>query len=97
MTTRPWRVLALLSTAFFMTVLDGTSLLAALPSVERALHLAGHTTPWLVTAYALAFSGPLLLCGRAADLLGRRRMLGSRRTETGSPAAPTPTRAGAKS
>jgi MFS family permease len=74
MTTRPWRVLALLSTAFFMTVLDGTSLLAALPSVERALHLAGHTTPWLVTAYALAFSGPLLLCGRAADLLGRRRM-----------------------
>jgi EmrB/QacA subfamily drug resistance transporter len=69
-----WRVLALLGTAFFMTILDGTSLLTALPSIERDLHLAGPAVEWTVTAYALAFSGPLLLCGRAADLFGRRRM-----------------------
>jgi MFS family permease len=67
-------VLALLGTAFFMTILDGTSLLTALPSIETGLHLSGPAIQWTVTAYALAFSGPLLLCGRAADLLGRRRM-----------------------
>ncbi|MFJ9589448.1 MFS transporter [Streptomyces acidicola] len=72
--TRRWRVLALLGTAFFMTVLDGTSLLAALPTIERELRLPRPAVQWAVTAYALAFSGPLLLCGRAADLLGRRRM-----------------------
>jgi MFS family permease len=68
------RVLALLGTAFFMTILDGTSLLAALPSIENDLQLGGPAIQWTVTAYALAFSGPLLLFGRAADLLGRRRM-----------------------
>jgi MFS family permease len=68
------RMLALLGTAFFMTILDGTSLLTALPSIENDLHLGGPVIQWAVTAYALAFSGPLLLCGRAADLLGRRRM-----------------------
>jgi EmrB/QacA subfamily drug resistance transporter len=69
-----WRVLALLGTAFFMTILDGTSLLTALPSIERGLRMSGPGFQWAVTGYALAFSGPLLLCGRAADLLGRRRM-----------------------
>ncbi|MGH3377903.1 MAG: MFS transporter [Actinoallomurus sp.] len=71
---RRWPVLTLLGTAFFMTILDGTSLLTALPSIEAGLHLGGPAIQWTVTAYALAFSGPLLLCGRAADLLGRRRM-----------------------
>jgi MFS family permease len=71
---RRWWVLALLGTAFFMTILDGTSLLTALPSIERSLRISGPAFQWAVTAYALAFSGPLLLCGRAADLLGRRRM-----------------------
>lgn len=70
----PWRVLALLGTAFFMTIVDGTSLLTALPSIKQDLHLDAAAAQWTVTAYALAFSGPLLLCGRAADLLGRRRM-----------------------
>jgi MFS family permease len=69
---RRWYVLALLGTTFFMTIMDGTSLLAALPSIERDLHLDGPAVQWAVTAYALAFNGPLLLCGRAADLLGRR-------------------------
>ena len=68
------RVLALLGAAFLMTILDGTSLLTALPSIENDLHLGGPAIQWTVTAYALAFSGPLLLFGRAADLLGRRRM-----------------------
>ncbi|WP_327248751.1 MFS transporter [Streptomyces sp. NBC_01320] len=72
--TRRWRVLALLGTAFFMTILDGTSLLAALPAIEGHLRLHGPAIQWTVTAYALAFSGLLLLCGRAADLLGRRRV-----------------------
>jgi MFS family permease len=72
--TRRRQVFALLGTAFFMTILDGTSLLTALPTIENALGLGGPAIQWTVTAYALAFSGPLLLCGRAADLLGRRRM-----------------------
>ncbi|MEV0972052.1 MFS transporter [Microtetraspora glauca] len=71
---RRWRVLALLGTAFFMTILDGTSLLTALPAIEHHLRLHGPAIQWTVTAYALAFSGLLLLCGRAADLLGRRRV-----------------------
>ncbi|WP_433345594.1 MFS transporter [Microtetraspora malaysiensis] len=72
--TRRWRLLALLGTAFFMTILDGTSLLTALPAIEHRLHLHGPAIQWTVTAYALAFGGLLLLCGRAADLLGRRRV-----------------------
>jgi EmrB/QacA subfamily drug resistance transporter len=72
--TRRWAVLALLATAFFMTILDGTAMLTALPSIERDLRLDGTAVQWTVTVYALAFSGPLLCCGRAADLLGRRRV-----------------------
>ncbi|MFJ7423800.1 MFS transporter [Streptomyces uncialis] len=69
-----WRVLVLLGTAFFMTILDGTSLLTALPAIEREFRAHSTTVHWAVTAYALAFAGLLLLCGRAADLLGRRRV-----------------------
>jgi EmrB/QacA subfamily drug resistance transporter len=71
---RCWHVLALLGAAFFMTILDGTSLLTALPAIEHDLRLHGPAIQWTVTAYALAFCGLLLLCGRAADLLGRRRV-----------------------
>ncbi|GII46865.1 MFS transporter [Planotetraspora silvatica] len=67
-------MLALLGTAFFMTILDGTSLLSALPSIEGDLGLRGPAIQWAVTAYALAFSGLLLPSGRAADVLGRRRV-----------------------
>lgn len=70
----PWAVLALLGAAFFMTILDGTSLLTALPAITTNLELSPTAAAWAVTAYALAFSGPLLLCGRAADLFGRRRV-----------------------
>ncbi len=71
---RSWAVLTLLGGAFFMTILDGTSLLTALPSITADLDLSPTAAAWTVTAYALAFSGPLLLCGRVADLFGRRRM-----------------------
>jgi len=71
---RRWAVLALLATAFFMTILDSTVTLAALPSLQRALGLGVAATQWTVTAYALAFSGLLLLSGRMADHFGRRRM-----------------------
>ncbi|HKN99775.1 MAG TPA: MFS transporter [Pseudonocardiaceae bacterium] len=74
MKDRRWALLALVGSAYFMTVLDGTSMLAALPSIRRSLDLTGPALQWTVTAYALAFGGPLLCCGRAADLLGRGRM-----------------------
>ncbi|WP_432921385.1 MFS transporter [Microbispora sp. CA-135349] len=74
MTSIRRRVLALLGTAFFMTILDGTSLMSALPAIERDLEPAGSVVQWAVTAYALAFSGLLLLSGKAADLLGRRKV-----------------------
>jgi MFS family permease len=71
---RRWYVLTLLGVAFFMTILDGTSLLTALPAIEHDFRQHGPAIQWTVTAYALAFSGLVLLCGRAADLLGRRRV-----------------------
>jgi EmrB/QacA subfamily drug resistance transporter len=71
---RRWQILVLLGTAYFMTILDGTGLLTALPTIERGLHLAGGSVQWTVTSYALAFSGPLLFTGRAADRLGRKRL-----------------------
>ncbi|PZG03494.1 MFS transporter [Nonomuraea aridisoli] len=74
MTSNRRRVLSLLGTAFFMTILDGTSLMAALPAIERDLEPSGPAIQWAVTAYALAFSGLLLLSGRAADMLGRRKV-----------------------
>lgn len=73
-TNRRWYVLALLGLAFFMTTLDGTILIAALPSITAGLHLRPSTAQWVLTAYAISFGGLLLLCGRAADLFGRRRM-----------------------
>lgn len=69
-----WAVLALLATAFFMTILDGTITMTALPTLQRALGLGVAATQWTVAAYALAFSGLLLLSGRTADLFGRRRI-----------------------
>jgi MFS family permease len=74
MTNRRWYVLALLGLAFFMTTLDGTILISALPSISAGLRLGPSTAQWVLTAYAISFGGLLLLCGRAADLFGRRRM-----------------------
>src|SRR5438270_5844406 len=58
----------------FMTVLDIAIVNVALPSIGRALDFSRENLQWVVTAYAISFGGFLLLGGRAADLLGRRRV-----------------------
>src|SRR5919197_2311569 len=70
-----WRAFALLAVAFFMTVIDLTIVNVSLPTIGRDLHFSQTSLQWVVTAYALTFGGFLLLVGRAADLLGRRRIL----------------------
>ena len=71
---RRWIALAIVCAAFFMTVLDVSIVNVALPSIGRALHFSRDNLQWVVTAYAITFGGFLLLGGRAADLLGRRRV-----------------------
>ncbi|HSR85485.1 MAG TPA: MFS transporter [Streptosporangiaceae bacterium] len=70
-----WRAFALLVVAFFMTVVDLTIVNVSLPTIGRALDFSESNLQWVVTAYGIAFGGFLLLGGRAADLLGRRRLL----------------------
>jgi len=71
---RRWRAFSLLAVAFFMTVIDLTIVNVALPTIGRKLHFPQSDLQWVVTAYALTYGGFLLLGGRAADLLGRRRL-----------------------
>ena len=71
---RRWRAFSLLVVAFFMVVVDLTIVNVALPTIGRKLHFPQQDLQWVVTAYALTFGGFLLLGGRAADLLGRRRL-----------------------
>src|SRR5581483_3051889 len=70
-----WRAFALLAVSFFMTVIDLTIVNVSLPTIGRDLHFNATSLQWVVTAYALTFGGFMLLGGRAADLLGRRRIL----------------------
>jgi EmrB/QacA subfamily drug resistance transporter len=70
-----WRAFALLAVAFFMAVIDLTIVNVSLPTIGRDLHFSQTNLQWVVTAYALTYGGMLLLGGRAADLLGRRRVL----------------------
>jgi EmrB/QacA subfamily drug resistance transporter len=69
-----WRILAVVATAFFMTILDVSIVNVALPSIGRDLEFSRENLQWVITAYAIAFGGFLLLAGRTADLLGRRRV-----------------------
>ena len=69
-----WRAFALLAVAFFMTIVDVTIVNVALPTIGRELDFSESNLQWVVTAYGLTFGGFLLLGGRAADLLGRRRI-----------------------
>ena len=69
-----WRAFTLLAVSFFMTVVDLTIVNVALPTIGRSLHFSESNLQWVVTAYGIAFGGLLLLGGRAADLLGRRRV-----------------------
>src|SRR6476659_7864735 len=71
---RRWWALALLCGAFFMVILDAAIVTVALPSIEQDLGFSTQGLQWVVSAYALTFAGLLLLGGRAADLLGRRRV-----------------------
>jgi EmrB/QacA subfamily drug resistance transporter len=71
---RRWWALALLCGAFFMVILDAMIVLVALPSIQADLGFSEQGLQWVLSAYALTFGGLLLLGGRAADLLGRRRL-----------------------
>ena len=74
MTFHRWRAFAVLAVAYFMTIVDLTIVNVALPTIGRDLHFSESGLQWVVTAYGLTFGGLLLLGGRAADLLGRRRI-----------------------
>src|SRR3981189_1334612 len=67
-----WAVLALLSVAQLMVVLDATIVTIAIPSAQNALHFSTQSRQWIVTAYALAFGSLLLLGGKLGDLFGRK-------------------------
>src|SRR5215217_5700282 len=69
-----WLALALLCTVQFMVVLDVAIVNVALPSIKTDLGFSQENLQWVISAYALMFGGFLLLGGRAADLLGRRRV-----------------------
>jgi EmrB/QacA subfamily drug resistance transporter len=71
---RKWLALALLSAVQFMVILDIAIVNVALPSIKIDLGFSQENLQWVISAYALFFGGFLLLGGRAADLLGRRRL-----------------------
>ncbi|HKB51387.1 MAG TPA: MFS transporter [Solirubrobacterales bacterium] len=69
-----WQALVLLCSAQFVVVLDASIVNVALPTIGKALNFSQENLPWVVNAYILTFGGFLLLGGRTADLLGRRRV-----------------------
>lgn len=73
-TTHRWRAFAVLASGYFMTIVDLTIVNVALPTIGQDLQFSESDLQWVVTAYGLTFGGLLLLGGRAADLLGRRRI-----------------------
>jgi EmrB/QacA subfamily drug resistance transporter len=75
MARQRWKAFALLVVTYFITIVDFTIVNVALPTIGRELRFPASDLQWVVTAYGLTFAGFLLLGGRAADLLGRRRVL----------------------
>src|SRR2546423_7671813 len=73
-TDRRWSALALIVTAQFMVILDVAIVNVALPSIKSDLNFSQTNLQWVISAYAIMFGGALLLGGRLADLLGRRRL-----------------------
>src|SRR5262245_57164483 len=71
---RRWWALALLCLAFFMVILDAQIVVLGLPTIESDLDMSADAGQWVMSAYLLSFGGLLLLGGRSADLLGRRKM-----------------------
>ena len=72
--SRKWFALAVICVAQFMVILDVSIVNVALPSIERGLHFSEQNLLWVLNAYALMFGGFLMLGGRVADKLGRRRV-----------------------
>src|ERR1700750_1758013 len=73
--SRRGRLLALLCLIYFLVILDAAIVRLALPSIHLALALSPASQTWVANAYMLSFGALLLLGGRLADLLGRKRML----------------------
>jgi EmrB/QacA subfamily drug resistance transporter len=71
---RKWSALALIVTAQFMVILDVAIVNVALPSIKTDLGFSQNSLQWVISAYAILFGGALLLGGRLADILGRRRL-----------------------
>ena len=71
---RRWSALALIVTAQFMVILDVAIVNVALPSIKSDLDFSQANLQWVISAYAIMFGGVLLLGGRLADVLGRRRL-----------------------
>src|SRR3954468_19207052 len=74
MRRNPWATLTVLALAQFIVVLDVTIVNVALPDIQADLHFSADALQWVISAYTLLFGGFLLLGGRAADLLGPRRV-----------------------
>jgi EmrB/QacA subfamily drug resistance transporter len=72
--SRRWAALAVIVAAQFMVILDVAIVNVALPAIKSELHFSEASLQWVITAYAILFGGVLLLGGRLADLLGRRRL-----------------------
>ncbi|MEJ0014478.1 MAG: MFS transporter [Actinomycetota bacterium] len=69
-----WRALLVITIASLMIILDASIINLALPSAQKALHISNANRQWVVTAYSLAFGSLLLLGGRIADFVGRKRI-----------------------
>jgi EmrB/QacA subfamily drug resistance transporter len=72
---RRWQALAVIAVGQLIVSLDATVVTIALPWAQRGLHISVENRQWVVTAYTLAFGGLLLLGGRIADFMGRKRVL----------------------
>src|SRR3954447_82240 len=70
---RRWLALAVIGIAQLMIILDAAIMNIALPHAQQALHISDASRQWAVTAYTLTFGGLLLLGGRIADYVGRKR------------------------
>src|SRR5690349_4064458 len=73
-TSRTWLLLVVLCGALFLDGLDISMVGVALPSIGTDLHMSASSLQWIVSGYVLGYGGLLLLGGRSADLLGRRRV-----------------------
>jgi EmrB/QacA subfamily drug resistance transporter len=71
--TNRWRIFGLLAGAQFMVILDASIIIVALASIQKALGFSPSNLQWVINGYVIAFGGLLLLGGRVADLIGRKR------------------------